>query len=117
METDVPAGTRTLKVEECRGQVGPRVSQESVERGVNKKNEGKRSMRAAYTCAPLSESSSPLLRLNTAVRRGRFLDRNSSIWTSATTLMPSSVAPGAVETESKWAEKSTASSVVFVEFN
>jgi hypothetical protein len=49
--------------------------------------------------------------LNTAVRRGRSWDKNSTICISATTLMPSSVAPGAVETESKWAENSTASSI------
>jgi hypothetical protein len=45
--------------------------------------------------------------LNTAVRLGRFSDRKAIICISAATPMASSVAPGAVETESKWAENST----------
>ena len=73
--------------------------------------EARKCINMAHVCAPWRPLSSPLLMLNTAVRRGRFLDRKSIICMSATTLMPSSVAPGAVETESKWAENSTASSI------
>jgi hypothetical protein len=47
--------------------------------------------------------------LKTAVRLGRFWLRKLTSCMSATTLMPSSVAPGAVETESKWAENGTPS--------
>ena len=59
---------------------------------------------AIYTCAPLTPSSSPLLMLNMAVRLVRCIVRYFTNASSVATPIPSSVTPGAVGTESKWAE-------------
>ena len=53
------------------------------------------------TCAwaPFDQSSSPLLMLNTAVRKGLFYAKYWMSCSSVTTPIPSSVLPGAVDTE------------------
>jgi hypothetical protein len=63
----------------------------------------------AHACAPYSPSSSPLLILNTTVLCGCLSEKYSTSARSVATPIPSSVAPGAVDTESKCAENKTAS--------